>query len=177
MDIVEIIKKRRSIRQYIDRPIKGEAIKKLLEASISAPSGKNGQPWKFSVVNDPDEINRIAKLSLYYRWMRKANCFIIVYLDKGCSYHYIKDVQSCGAAIQNILLAAHSMDIGSCWVGEFIEKEKEIKELLRIRNDDLEVMGVVTLGYSDKYSNTFERRELESFMVKGAPENHGTKLI
>ena len=147
MDIVEIIKKRRSIRQYIDRPIKGEAIKKLLEASISAPSGKNGQPWKFSVVNDPDEINRIAKLS-----------------------HYIKDVQSCGAAIQNILLAAHSMDIGSCWVGEFIEKGKEIKELLRIRNDDLEVMGVVTLGYSDKYSNTFERRELESFMVKGAPK-------
>ena len=62
------------------------------------------------------------------------------------------------------------MDIGSCWVGEFIEKGKEIKELLRIRNDDLEVMGVVTLGYSDKYSNTFERRELESFMVKGAPK-------
>lgn len=165
MDIIEVISKRRSIRQYVDQPIGDEVVKKLLEAAISAPSGKNGQPWKFSVVNNSEDIVRIAKLSVHYCWIRKAKCFIIIYLDKSCSYHYIKDVQSCGAAIQNLLLAAHSMGIGSCWVGEFIGKDEEIRRLLAISNNELEVMGVVTLGYSDTHNNTLVRREIESFIV------------
>ena len=170
LNIIEVIKRRRSIRQYVNHPLEDETIKMLLEAAISAPSGKNGQPWKFSVVNNSDDINHIAKLSVCYRWMRKAKCFIIVYLDKSCSYHYIKDIQSCGAAIQNILLAAYSMKIGSCWVGELMEKGEEIKSLLGINSKELEVMGIVTLGYSDKYSDTLNRRELESFIVRGYPK-------
>lgn len=165
MDFLELIYTRRSIRQYVDRPIENESIRKLLEAAISAPSGKNGQPWKFSVVMSTGDIERLAKLSIYGRWMRKAKCFIVVFLDKSCSYHYVKDIQSCGAAIQNILLAAHAMGIGSCWIGEIIEKGEEIKSLLGIENSNLELMGIVTLGYSDVQDVIPERRHFDSFII------------
>jgi len=165
LDIIEVIKNRRSIRRYVDRPIQDQMIKKILEAAISAPSGRNCQPWKFSVVRDSENIERIAKESACYYWMRKAQCFIVVYLDKTCSYHYIKDVQSCGAAIQNMLLAAYSMNIGSCWIGEVVEKGEEIKTLLGINNDQLEVMGIITFGYTHKQNSVLKRRNLDSFLV------------
>lgn len=167
MDIYEVIKTRRSIRHYLERPIDNKSIKKILEAAICAPSGKNCQPWKFSVVNNSNDINLISKLSKNYSWMRKAKSLIIVYLDQNLSYHYVKDVQSCGAAIQNMLLQAHSLEIGSCWVGDVIDKGDEIKELIGIDDSALEVMGVITLGYSDIHSDIIKRRMIESFMVYG----------
>ena len=165
MDVIECIRQRRSVRQYNERPIDKTQIEKLLKAAISAPSGKNRQPWKFSIVSSSDDINQLAKVTVFSRWMRKAKCCIIVYLDKSCSYDYIKDMQSCGASIQNILLAAHSMGIGSCWVGEVMGKDDEIKALLGIQNNDLKVVGIVTLGYCDMPDAVLNRRQLDSFIV------------
>lgn len=165
VDIIECIRQRRSVRQYDERLIEKEQIDKLLKAAISAPSGKNGQPWKYSIVSGLDDINQLAKSTVFSRWMRNAKCCIIVYLDKSCSYDYIKDMQSCGASIQNILLAAHSMGIGSCWVGEVMGKDEEIKTLLGIQNDDLEVAGIVALGYCDIPDTVLNRRQLDSFIV------------
>ena len=166
VDIIECIRQRRSVRQYDKRPIDKAEIEKLLKVAISAPSGKNGQPWKFSIVSSLDDINQVAKSTNFSRWMRKATCCIIVYLDKSCSYDYIKDMQSCGASIQNILLAAYSMGIGSCWVGEVMGKDEEIKAQLGIQNDDLEVAGIVTLGYCDMPNTVSNRRQLDSFIVQ-----------
>ena len=58
---------------------------------------------------------------------------VAVYLDKSRSYDRLKDAQSCGAAIQNIMLAAHSLGIGSCWIGEILPKDDEIKAMLNIK--------------------------------------------
>ena len=145
MKIFGGIKSRRSVRLYNSEPIEIEFINQIIESAIWAPSGKNGQPWKFKIVTEQNIIEEIAKLSANSRWLKTAPCLIIVYLDKGCSYHYIKDVQSCGAAIQNMLLAAHEMGVGSCWIGSLLEKADEINKFLEV-DDSLELMSVVSFG-------------------------------
>lgn len=165
MEVFECIKSRRSIRSYLQTPLKQVDIDKLVESAIWAPSGKNGQPWKFKIITNKNIIEEISKYSVYKKWMATAPCFILLYLDKEKSYDYIKDVQSCGAAIQNIILCAHSMGIGGCWVGEILNNSKEINGILQIDNTKLELMGVVTLGHFSHAVSSMKRNDLESFLL------------
>ena len=164
MKIFDGIKSRRSVRLYNSKPIEIEIINQIIESAIWAPSGKNGQPWKFKIITEQNIIEEIAKLSANSRWLKTAPCLIIVYLDKRCSYHYIKDVQSCGAAIQNMLLTAHEMGIGSCWIGDLLEKANSVNELLQVY-DYLELMGVVSLGYGRGKSINVGRKDINDFLI------------
>jgi nitroreductase len=166
MEILECIKTRRSIRNYSDQSIDKSGIDKIIEAAIWAPSGKNGQPWKFKVITDKELINQISDMSIYGNWMKNASCFICVFLDKEKSYDYIKDVQSCGAAIQNILLCAHSLGIGSCWIGEILEKSEQIIKLLKFNENRYELMALVILGYKASRTLNPGRRDISSFLFE-----------
>ena len=68
-----------------------------------------------------------------------------VFLDESCSYNQMKDIQSCGAAMQNTMLVAHALVIGSCWIGEILSKENEVKKLLAIDNEELQLMELCHL--------------------------------
>lgn len=164
MKIFGGIKSRRSVRLYNSEPIEMEFINQIIESAIWAPSGKNGQPWKFKIVTEQNIIEEIAKLSANSRWLKTAPCLIIVYLDKVCSYHYIKDVQSCGAAIQNMLLTAHEIGIGSCWIGDLLEKGDAINKLFEV-DDSLELMGVVSFGYGRGRSINVGRKDINEFLI------------
>lgn len=164
MKIFGGIKSRQSVRLYNSEPIEIEFINQIIESAIWAPSGKNGQPWKFKIVTEQNIIEEIAKLSANSRWLKTAPCLIIVYLDKGCSYHYIKDVQSCGAAIQNMLLTAHEMGVGSCWIGSLLEKADDINKLLEV-DDSLELMSVVSFGYGRGKSINVGRKDINEFLL------------
>ena len=164
MKIFDGIKSRQSVRLYNSKPIEIEIINQIIESAIWAPSGKNGQPWKFKIITEQNIIEEIAKLSVNARWIKTAPCLIIVYLDKMRSYHYIKDVQSCGAAIQNMLLAAHEMGIGSCWIGNLLEKADAINKLLEA-DDSLELMSVVSLGYGRGKSINVGRKDINEFLI------------
>lgn len=164
MKIFEGITTRRSVRLYNSQTIEIESINKVIEAAIWAPSGKNGQPWKFIIITKKHIIEEISKLSANSRWLISAPCLIIVYLDKVCSYHHIKDVQSCGAAIQNMLLTAHEMGIGSCWVGSLLEKADDINKILNIDNS-LELMSVVSLGYGRGNPTNVGRKDINDFLI------------
>lgn len=152
------------MRFYETKHIETEKILKILRAAIYAPSGNNGQPWKFKIITEKNLIYEISKLSENSRWIKLAPCLIIVYLDKRCSYHYIKDVQSCGAAIQNMLLTAHEIGIGSCWVGDLLEKANTVNELLQV-DDCLELMGAVSLGYGRGKSINIGRKDINEFII------------
>ena len=165
MEVFNCIRTRRSVRGFFDQPIDQKIIDKLVEAAIWAPSGKNGQPWKLKIVTDTDVINHLADQSIYGEWMRTAPCIILVFLDQGRSYHYIKDVQSCGAVFQNIALCAHSLGIGSCWIGEILSKAIRIKETLKIKDEPLELMGALALGYAERNTRNPGRRKTESFLL------------
>ena len=73
---------------------------------------------------------------------------MIVFLDNSCSYNQMKDIQSCGATMRNMMLAAHALGIGSCWIGKFLSKENEVKKILVIDNTNLQLMRIVSFGYA-----------------------------
>ena len=87
------------------------------------------------------------------KFMRNADCLICVFLDKDSGYDYVKDCQSIGACIENMLLAASSLGIGSCWIGEILERQTEVKELLQIDKDRYDLMAIISLGYPLRESN------------------------
>ena len=165
MDAIECIMNRNSIRSYSDKPVDDQIIRRIIEAGIAAPSGKNGQPWKFKIITERTFIEQISCLSLYGAWMKTASLFILCFLDNDCSYDYIKDIQSCGAAMQNMLLSACALGIGGCWVGEVLSKADIIKQLLSLDDKNIELMGLLTFGHKANKMPSSQRRHIDTFLL------------
>ena len=165
MDVIDAIKNRRSVRIYTDQEIDKEEILKIIESAVYAPSGKNLQPWRFKILRDKNVITRISSLIDSGKWLQRANCIIAVYLDASKSYDVIKDNQSCGAAIQNMMLAAYSLGISSCWVGEITNCEHEANSILNVDNSNYKLCGLVSLGYSRGRVPFTRRNEIDSFLI------------
>lgn len=129
--VIETIKNRRSIRRYLPDPLKQEELDAILEAGLYAPSAHNDQPWHFTVIRDKELLDRISRVSKELMlkseldWMREmgakeqlhifyhAPAVVVVSMRKDA----LSPLVDCSAAIQNMLLAAESLDIGSCWIG------------------------------------------------------------
>ncbi|WP_196593470.1 nitroreductase family protein [Pectinatus sottacetonis] len=144
---------RRSVRAYRDKAVKREDIETILKASTWAPSGNNIQPWKFAIImKNKTLIKKLASLTIYEQWVKTAPCMIAVFLDSKSMKNietekpYTKHVQAIGAAIQNILLAAHELDLGTCWIGEILKNEEKVKTLLNV-SADMKFMALITVGY------------------------------
>jgi nitroreductase len=159
---METIKNRRSVRQYRPEQIKDEELEKILEAAIYAPTGHNDQPWHFTIVQNRDiidEINDGAKKvmnEMEMEWISKLGAMEDFNIFHRAPTAMIvsgrKDattpVVDCAAAVQNMLLAAESMDIGSCWIGfaKFFFLNPKNMEKFNIPEDH-EVHFGVALGY------------------------------
>lgn len=144
--ILKTIQNRRSVRKYLPDQIKDDELKLIIEAGIYAPSGHNDQPWHFTIIQNKDLINLMSDESkkvmteLPVDWManmgknKELNLFyhaptVIIVSGKKEATSPFAD---CCAAIQNMLIAAESMDIGSCWIGLarfFWETEENLKRL------------------------------------------------
>jgi len=164
MKIEEAIKQRRSIRQYTTRVPKEEDIQAIIEAGIWAPSGLNNQPWKFKVISDKQQKKGLAKFTKYGRIIEEAPLAICVFLDNGVTYNRQKDIMAIGACIQNMLLRAYELGLGSCWLGEILNRRKDVEEYLKV-GSDYELMAVVTVGYSDEEITKGCRKKLENFLL------------
>lgn len=167
--LMSSIVNRRSVRSYTSEKISSSDITKILTAAGWAPSGNNLQPWKFSVVmNDEDLLKKLSSLTVYHNWVQTAPCLITVFLDTKAvdpkiQGIYLKHVQAIGAAIQNMLLAAHELGLGSCWIGEILKNEDQVKELVGAA-DDLELMAVISFGYPNKTAAS-KRRDISDNII------------
>jgi nitroreductase len=146
MDIFEIIRTRRSIRKFSDRPVADEVIEKIIEAGTWAPSGLNNQPWRFAVIKDGELKQEISTLTHYSKVVLSANVLIAVFLDNASSYDRTKDVQAIGACIQNMLLFIHAEGLGAVWLGEILKSRESVLSVVD-GSKDLELMAVIALGY------------------------------
>jgi nitroreductase len=164
MDFLELCKSRRSVRRYEEKEVPEEAILKILEAGRWAPSGLNNQPWKFMVVRERKKIDELAKFTKYKHIVERAKALIIVFLDLGEMYDRTKDVQAIGASIQNMLLEAHDLGLGSCWIGEVLNRREKVEEFLGVPKN-LELMAFITLGYPAE-SPRSSRKSLEEILIK-----------
>ena len=166
--IMSNILNRRSIRAYAAKEVDRDDIVKMITAASWAPSGNNLQPWRFSVVTNVELIKELSSFTVYHKWVQEAPCLIAVFLDTKIIDDkipnlYIKHVQSIGAAIQNMLLAADEMDLGTCWIGEILKNEDEVKRVLGVQND-LQLMAVISVGYPSKGSRS-KRRDISENII------------
>jgi len=159
-DILEIIKSRRSIRNYRKEKIKEDEIIKILEAGRWAPSASNNQPWRFIVVNDEQLIKKIGdacKILTINSFVENSKVLVIIYTEKK---HRWVDLD-CGMCAQNMMLEAHSLGIGSCFIGAF--REKKIKELVNLP-DQFNVVGIISFGYKESEKEPTPRLNLEDLV-------------
>jgi len=161
MDVKEAILNRKSIRKYTEELVSEEKILEILEAGRWAPSGLNNQPWKFVIVREKKE--ELASLTKYGNVIRDANQCLAVFLDQASSYNRTKDLLAIGAAIQNMLLRAYSLGIGTCWLGEILNRKEEVNILLEIPQE-MELVAVIALGYpNEKPIST--RKKLDELII------------
>lgn len=158
MDVIEAIKTRRSIRKYKSTPVEDDKIIECLEAARWAPSANNSQPWEFLVVRNAETRRRLAEIHRYGRFMAESPVVVVFIADPAKSENwYHGDV---AVAVQNFLLAAHSLGLGTCWMGVINTPfEEPIKKLLGIP-DRLRVLCTVSVGYPDE-KPTRTRKPLE----------------
>ena len=168
MDVFEAIRTRRSIRKYKDKQVPWENIVTILQAGKYAPSAGNLQNWKFIVVKTDDKRKAIAKACLQQEWMEQAPVFIVVVAEPKKAERYygtrgarMYTIQGCAAAIENMLLTAHSLNLGSCWVGAF--DEDEIWTILGLP-EETSVQGVITIGYADETPESPLKHRIEHIM-------------
>lgn len=165
MDILDTTRQRRSIREYKKDIPAGTLIEKILEAGRWAPSGLNNQPWRFLVIKDRAKKDGLAQFTKYGDIIRDAPMVIVVCMDVADSYNREKDLMAIGACIQNMLLAAHGLGLGACWLGEILNKKQGVAKYLNLEAD-LEVMAVLTLGYPDEDVTEGCRKSLKSLIIK-----------
>lgn len=164
MDFLELCKSRRSTRRFSEAEVPAEIIEKIVEAGIWAPSGHNEQSWFFSVVRDKslqETLNLKTKALMKespVSWIAQKGAderfhlfyhapAIIVVSGKISAYSAIID---CSAATQNMLLMAHALGIGGCWIGliNAYLNLPESKELLSIP-EDYQGFYAIALGYPE----------------------------
>jgi len=151
IDGFETIITRRSIRKYKKRPISQEIIRKLLQAASSAPSAGNQQPWHFVILDDRKILNVIHTFHPSAKMLFSADKAILVcgdlHLEKFKGYWMV----DCAAATENILLAAHTLGLGACWLGLYPREGRMagMKKLLHLPSHIIP-FAVVSLGYPDE---------------------------
>jgi len=165
MELLEGLHTRRSIRAYTGEPVTREQLHEIIHAGTMAPSGLNNQPWRFVTIQDKGVLERLSALTKYGHVIAKASACIAVFIDKGAMYHEVKDHQSMGACLQNMLLAAHALGLGAVWLGEILKSAKEVRELCGL-SDDMELMAVVALGHPAGKGGRADRKPVEEVLLK-----------
>jgi len=165
--VLEAIARRRSIRQFTADSIRREEVLAILEAGRLAPSGKNNQACRFLPVFAGEAGQEaLAKLTAYGKILRNAQLLLVVCLDKEHTYDQIKDSQSAGAAIQNMMLAAHSLGIGSVWIGQILAQEQAALKAVHLDPERYQLMAVLCFGRPNDPNAALNRQPLSTFLLK-----------
>jgi len=185
MNTLDAIAERRSIRKFQECPLPNEVLRQILHAATLAPSGKNRQPWRFYVVRDEAraEMVRIMRAAIARfaergedtgsaKWtveiMAQAPVTVFVFnpfVEYEQSLQSVEDVlfnvvdvQSVGAAIQNMLLAAWDLGVGSLWICDVFYAYEELCEWL---GETHQMIAAVSLGYADESPDPRPRQSLD----------------
>ena len=172
--VLDAIATRRSTRQFANAPVSQTDLQTVLQAGAHAPSAGNRQPWRFFLVQNhtvrnsvsaamlhaleaqqletSHELTKAEASSVYHsaRAIEQAPVLVLVYSplrssQSGGSYA-LSDLQSIGACMQNMALAAHSLGISSLWICDVTYVAQRINELVDVRNHQL--VAAMALGYT-----------------------------
>jgi nitroreductase len=157
MEFLDLVKHRKSVRDFLNRPVEREKIIMCLEAARLAPSASNSQPWKFIVVDDNETRRRLCDSAFGGIYTMNSFCktapvIIVVISEKskfltriggifrGTQYYQI-DI---GIACEHLVLEAENLGLGTCWIGWF--NENAVKSLLNVPSEK-KIDILIALGY------------------------------
>ncbi len=160
MALLDLLKARKSVRGFLDRPVEREKIMMCLEAARLAPSACNSQPWKFIVVDDKQLKNKLCKAAFggiysINSFCKTAPVIVAVVSEKSKFLARIggmfRGTEYClldiGAAIEHFVLQAEDLGLGTCWIGWF--NEAAVKSTLNIPQRK-KIDMLIALGYYAK---------------------------
>jgi len=159
---MNIIRKRRSIRQYTEQAVDYQIIKKILEAGMCAPSAGNQQPWQFIVITEKDLLSKISTTHVHAEMVKNSAVAILICGDLNRESHKGYWMLDCAAATENILLEVTDNDLGAVWVGIYPRESRVnfLKELFKLP-EHIIPFAVVAIGYpaeqkppNDRYDET-----------------------
>ncbi|MCX6709991.1 MAG: nitroreductase family protein [Candidatus Woesearchaeota archaeon] len=160
LDFFDIIKGRRSVRQYSNKPIDKEILRELVDTARLAPSANNIQSWEFVVVTERKMLREISEKATWGKFIKDAAAAIIVSGKRDNSYI----VEDCSAATENILLAAKAFGIGSCWVAGYKkEYSEEIGKMLELPKG-IVIVSIISLGYPLGENVIHDKRALKDLL-------------
>jgi nitroreductase len=148
MDELAFMLDRRSIRKYTGQKIDRQSIEKVITVAMYAPSAVNKQPWHFVVIDDRRMLDQIMEIHPHAAMLKTASHGIVICGDEKQQHDDGYWVVDCGAATQNLLLAAHVTGLGSCWVGLHPREGRKasISDLLNLPRH-VKPFALVALGY------------------------------
>jgi nitroreductase len=146
--VLALLKGRRSIRRYHPDPVPDEMIEQLLEAGQWAPSASNRQPWQFIVVRDEAILKQVAQHAAYYfiRWAHVEEAPLLIVLCGDARNRIYRQFlhEDIGLAGSQIMLQAHALGLGTCWIGGL--DRKAIGDTLKVP-EYLDIVGLLTVGF------------------------------
>lgn len=145
MDIFEVIKNRRSVRVFQDKPVEKEVLEKMIEAGIHAPSNCNIQGWRFIIIASQEIKNKIVENGGAVLIKKAPAGILVLYDNRTKNFEYKDYIQSAAAAMQNIFLAATALGVGCCWLNHLPPK-KVLRKMLKIPKNYSPV-GYLMIGY------------------------------
>ncbi len=161
MDVLQLLKTRRSIRKYKATPVEQEKIERCLEAARYAPSASNRQPWEFLIVTRKEIREKLAVIHPYAKFVKESPVVFVPLTNPEVhpKYHW---ADTALAALQ-FMIQAHGEGLGTCWAGVMgVDFEPEIKKLLEIPNH-LNVLALIAVGYPDQERES-TRKPLEELV-------------
>ncbi|MDO5836157.1 MAG: nitroreductase family protein [Methanobacterium sp.] len=168
MEVFEAISQRRSIRRFKEEDVDESLIEKIVQSGVWAPSAGNLQSWELILVKNPQTREKLSEAAYLRDFIAKAPLVMVpcvnlivsggVYGTRGVKLYSLQDV-SC--AIENMLLMAHALGLGTCWVGAF--DEQLVIDLLEIP-DNIRPVALIPLGYPDEKPYPPPRRDLDDFI-------------
>ncbi len=177
MDLLEAIRNRTVVRQFKPDIITDEVLFKILEAARWAPSPFNTQPWEFIIIKDKETLKSISKYARYSGYLEEAPMAIAVVVppvsEKFSWVEGIGETKFAAAmAVQNMMLAAWSLGIGTCWVST--EREKTGK-ILKVPKTHF-LLTIVPIGYPQtpplRHDESFRKALKDNIFY----ENHGARI-
>lgn len=162
--MLEMLKKRRSIRKYKKEMVEDEKIDLLIKSALLAPSSRRIQPWEFIVVTDPMLMKELSKAKEHgSSFLQDAPLAIVVMGDERKSDVWIEDTSIASVIIQ---IMAESMGLGSCWIqirerlhNDDITSEDYVRKLLKIPAN-MRVEAIIAIGYPDEVKPPYLEEDL-----------------
>jgi nitroreductase len=160
MSLVDVVSSRRSIRRYEKREIPKDVLDKVLEAGRQAPSAANRQPFHFIVITN-QELRKELSRGLFNRFIQDSAVTVVGCANTSEILTAKWAVVDTSIALQNMVIEAWTLGIGSCWIGDF--KEDNVKQLLEIP-DRWKVVALVSFGYPAEQPQPRKKKPIEELV-------------